>query len=112
MPPRKKNEKTKQERATQMEVWCLFESSDHDDLYERDNDGTFLVAVFAKKDEALAEMERCFRAVEVNDGDTVDRTNMKIGLSKWLTVFDSRTGEAGQVHDVDWCWHVERREVR
>lgn len=95
-----------------MEVWCLFESSEHDDLYERDNDGTFLVAVFAKKDDALKEMERCSSSVEVSDGDTVDRTDTKIELSKWLAVNDSRTGEASQVHDVDWCWHVERREVK
>lgn len=93
-----------------MKVWCLFEESSHDDIYERDCDGRYLMGVYAKFEDAKKAMEEASRHVGVAEHDSIDETDQfKISISKWYKV--NHCGKDEYWHDCDWVWSIEEMEV-
>lgn len=94
-----------------MKVWCLFESSEHDDIYERDVDGVSLIGLFFTEQAARDAMEQESAKIETSDCDTIDKAWCRIEVSKWSTVVKA-DGKDGYEHDCDWKWWIEEREVK
>ena len=92
-------------------VFCVWEESEHEDVYERDSDGKYLVDIFEKRDDALKAMESAFLKVK-RDGDDFERIgDSRINLSRFDEVVKPN-GEAAYALDCTWHWSVTEQVVR
>lgn len=92
-------------------VFCVWEESKHEDIYETDFDGKYLVDIFDNREEALKAMEAAFLKVK-RDNDDVERIgDAEINLTRWDEVVKPN-GETGYELDCTWSWSVTEREVR
>ena len=92
-------------------VFCVWEESEHEDVYERDLDGKCLVDIFENREDALKAMESAFLKVK-RDGDDIERIgDSQINLSRFDEVVKPNS-EAAYALDCTWYWCVTEQVVR
>ena len=82
-----------------MKVYCVFESSEHTDIYERDNDGMVLVDIYADEKKACGEIDRLFQQMLKNGNNDIEENSV---TSKSLTHYCEL---ANGGHEIDSIWN-------
>jgi len=92
-----------------MKVYAVFEEST---LYERDNDGKCLVALYANEDDAMARLKQEADKVTVTETDTKDVRPWCVEVSKWTERPETDAhGNMKLDHECNWKWSIEEWEV-
>ena len=91
-------------------VFCVFEESHHEDAYEQDLDGLYLLDIYDTESEAVKAMKNEFRKI-TRDGDDVEMLENEISLTRFTQVVVPGKPVSYDL-DVTWKWFVEERIVR